>query len=237
MTQAMKVWVSGGGGFVGSNIVQAALDGGHEVVTTARTWQAPADAPYLVESVDMTDEAQVRSSIDGFEPDLVIHCAIMNDWHQMYADREAAWASYVHATRFTQGGANNADATYVLVSTDWVYDGTQPGAHEETPPNPINLYGSLKLASEMVALENGGAVARVSGVTVHGVGGPRNQHAGDPVTGVGVRRDNAVDRRAPRRRRVPLLRGRFGDSPGVGGLDVRCVRFGRVAVAVRPARS
>jgi len=164
MTQAMKVWVSGGGGFVGSNIVQAALDGGHEVVTTARTWQAPADAPYLVESVDMTDEAQVRSSIDGFEPDLVIHCAIMNDWHQMYADREAAWASYVHATRFTQGGANNADATYVLVSTDWVYDGTQPGAHEETPPNPINLYGSLKLASEMVALENGGAVARVSGV-------------------------------------------------------------------------
>ena len=82
----------------------------------------------------------------------------------MYADREAAWASYVHATRFTQRGSVASNATYVLVSTDWVFDGTQVGAHEETPPNPINLYGTLKLASEMVALEGGGAVARVSGV-------------------------------------------------------------------------
>jgi len=112
----------------------------------------------------MTDEAQARGSIEAFDPDLVIHCAIMNDWDQMYADREAAWASYVHATRFTQAGAIGSDATYVLVSTDWVFDGTQSGAHEETPPNPINLYGTLKLASEMVSLENGGAVARVSGV-------------------------------------------------------------------------
>ncbi|MEM9134012.1 MAG: sugar nucleotide-binding protein [Actinomycetota bacterium] len=160
----MKVWISGGGGFVGSNIVQAALDGGHDVLTTANTWTAPEGAPYAVESVDMCDEASVRTSLDAFEPDLVIHCAIMNDWHQMYADREAAWASYVEATRHTQAGAAAAEATYVLVSTDWVYDGTQAGAHEETPPNPINLYGTLKLASEMVALERGGAVARVSGV-------------------------------------------------------------------------
>ena len=160
----MRVWISGGGGFVGSNIVAAALDAGHQVVTTARTWRPPDGAPYQTQSVDMIDEAQVRASIDPFEPDLVIHCAIMNDWQQMYADREAAWAAYVHATRFTQEGAAACDATYVLVSTDWVFDGTQGGAHEETPPNPINLYGTLKLASEMVALERGGAVARVSGV-------------------------------------------------------------------------
>ena len=91
----MKVWISGGGGFVGSNIVQAALDAGHDVLTTANTWRPPADAPYAVETVDMTNEASVRNSIDPYEPDLVIHCAIMNDWNQMYADREAAWASYV----------------------------------------------------------------------------------------------------------------------------------------------
>jgi dTDP-4-dehydrorhamnose reductase len=52
----------------------------------------------------------------------------------------------------------------VLVSTDWVFDGTQSGADEATPPNPVNLYRVMKLASEMVTLERGGAVARISGV-------------------------------------------------------------------------
>lgn len=161
----MRVWVSGGGGFVGSNIVAAAVAADHQVLTTAHTFTPPADARYQVDTVDMTDEAVVRESIGQFEPDLVIHCAIMNDWDRMYADRVTAWESYVVATRSTvQAAKREADASYVLVSTDWVFDGTQAGATEDTPPNPVNLYGTLKLAAEMVALENEGAVARVSGV-------------------------------------------------------------------------
>ena len=160
----MRVWISGGGGFVGSNVVRAAVNAGCEVVTTANTWVPPDDVAYSVESVDMTNRDAVSASIGAFNPDTVIHVAIMNDWQQMYSDRVAAWDAYVGATRATMYEAKNVDSSYVLVYTDWVFDGTQAGAHEETPPNPINLYGSLKLASEMVALEGGGAVARVSGV-------------------------------------------------------------------------
>lgn len=160
----MRVWVSGGGGFVGSNIVRAAVDGGHEVLTTAHTFTAPADAKYAVESVDMTDAGAVETSIGEFAPDTVIHCAIMNDWDAMYGDRRASWDAYVGATRATAYASINNDASFVLVSTDWVFDGTQSRADEDTPPNPVNLYGTLKLASEMVSLEAGGAVARVSGV-------------------------------------------------------------------------
>jgi dTDP-4-dehydrorhamnose reductase len=54
----------------------------------------------------------------------------------------------------------------VLVSTDWVFDGTQSGAAEDEPPNPINAYGFLKAASELVVTERAarGTVARVAGV-------------------------------------------------------------------------
>jgi dTDP-4-dehydrorhamnose reductase len=161
----MRVWISGGGGFVGSNIVRASVDAGHETLTTAHTFVPPTDAAYQVAPVDMTDERSVRQNIEQFDPDIVIHCAIMNDWNRMYADRDASWAAYVGATQSTVRAAHSdVDAAYVLVSTDWVFDGTQAGADEGTPPNPINLYGTLKLTSEMVALEAGGAVARVSGV-------------------------------------------------------------------------
>lgn len=43
----MRVWISGGGGFVESNIVRAAVDGGHDVLTTAHTFVAPSNAAYV----------------------------------------------------------------------------------------------------------------------------------------------------------------------------------------------
>ena len=114
--------------------------------------------------MDLTDAAAVATSVRAFAPDVVVHSAILNDWARMYADRQLAWDTYVEATRSTIDAADEVGAAYVLVSTDWVFDGTQGGADESTPPNPINLYGFLKFASEMVVLERGGAVGRVSGV-------------------------------------------------------------------------
>ena len=159
----MRLWLTGGTGFVGSNVLEA-LDAGHEVTTTVNTFIPPPDAPYTTELVEMTDAAAVMESVKAFEPDVVVHCAILNDYQSMYADRTVGWDAYVGATRATLAASRAVDASYVLVSTDWVFDGTQSGADEATPPNPINLYGMFKFASEMVTLEGGGAVARVSGV-------------------------------------------------------------------------
>lgn len=156
--------MTGGTGFVGSNIVHAAAGAGHDVMTTTHSFRPPPDAGYLADPVDMTDNAAVAASVDRFSPDLVVHCAILNDFDAMYADRRAAWEAFVDATRYTADAAAAAGASFVLVSTDWVFDGTQGGADESTPPNPVNLYGVLKMASEIVALERDGAVARVSGV-------------------------------------------------------------------------
>ena len=60
-------------------------------------------------------------------------------------NRRAAWDGYVGATRNVVDAAG--DAQVVLISTDWVFDGTQAGATEDEPPNPINVYGFLKAAS------------------------------------------------------------------------------------------
>ena len=160
----MRLWLTGGTGFVGSNIVHAATAAGHDVLTTTHSFQPPPDAAYRAERVDMTDGAAVGASVADFDPDVVVHCAILNDFDGMYSDRRASWDAFVGATRSTAEAAASVGASFVLVSTDWVFDGTQAGADETTPPNPVNLYGVLKVASEMVALERGGAVARVSGV-------------------------------------------------------------------------
>ena len=66
----------------------------------------------------------------------------------------------------------------ILISTDWVFDGTGTAA-EDTPPNPVNAYGFLKAACELVVEERAarGAVARISAVQGGGTA-PRGQDHG-----------------------------------------------------------
>ena len=95
-----------------------------------------------------------------------MHAAILNDPVAMAADKRAAWAAYAGATRNVVDAANAAGAHVVLVSTDWVFDGTQGPAPEDAPPGPVNQYGFLKAASELIVAERAqrGTVARVAGV-------------------------------------------------------------------------
>ncbi|NIV30740.1 MAG: sugar nucleotide-binding protein, partial [Anaerolineae bacterium] len=85
---------------------------------------------------------------------------------RIYADRALGWLSYVESTRHLTRAANEVGAKMILVSSDWVFDGTQTLADETTPPNPINYYGVLKVVGETLLAATGGnwAVARVAGV-------------------------------------------------------------------------
>jgi dTDP-4-dehydrorhamnose reductase len=148
----MRVWLSGGSGFVGGHLVEAFDD-----------VLAPSHA-----DVDLTDADAVRRSVAAYRPDVIVHAAILNDFARL--PREG-WRAYVGATRNVVDAANGA--LVILVSTDWVFSGP---AREDTPTDPVNLYGMLKAASELVVGERG-AVARLSAVQSLR-GAPRNQDAG-----------------------------------------------------------
>ena len=167
----MRVFLTGGRGFVGSNVAAVFEAECEELLAPDR------------EQLDVTDAAAVAASVAAFRPDAIVHCAILNDFGALYTRRRDAWEVYVGSTRALADAANHNGAQLVLVSTDWVFDGTQGGADEATPPNPINAYGFLKAASELVLAERAtlGAVARLSGVNgIHRAhpDAPRRQDAG-----------------------------------------------------------
>ena len=162
----MRVFLTGASGFVGSNIAHVFAEHGAELLAPSRA------------QVDVTDADAVARSVAAFAPDAVVHCAILKDFGRLYTHRCEAFGAYVGATRNVVDAANAAGAQVVLVSTDWVFDGTQSGATETEPPNPINAYGFLKAASELVVQEraNHGAVARVAGVN-----GVHRARPGEPL--------------------------------------------------------
>jgi dTDP-4-dehydrorhamnose reductase len=168
----MRIYVTGASGFVGSNFAHVfAHEHGAEVV-------APGH-----EHVELTDELVVRRSVLATRPDAIVHAAIWNDPARLRSDRRRAWEAYVGATRNVVAAANAIDAPVVLISTDWVFDGTQGPATESEPPNPINTYGFLKACSELIVRENAarGTIARIAGVQgLHRArpSAPRAQDAG-----------------------------------------------------------
>jgi dTDP-4-dehydrorhamnose reductase len=172
--------VTGATGFVGGTVAAVLAAKGHDVVCLVR--REPGDAfPWPSRVVDVQDVDSLARALAG--ADAVAHLAIWNDLHGMYADRRRGWDGYVGLTRRVVDAANEAGARVGLVSTDWVFDGTGHLADEEEPPNPVNLYGFLKAASELVVLERAraGFVARVGGVQgLHQTqaAGPRSQDCG-----------------------------------------------------------
>ena len=115
----MRIYLTGASGFVGSNLAHVfAHEHGAEVV-------APGH-----EHVELTDELVVRRSVLATRPDAIVHAAIWNDPAALDSDRRRAWDAYVGATRNVVAAANAVDAHVVLISTDWVFDGTQSPASE-----------------------------------------------------------------------------------------------------------
>ena len=150
----MKLLLTGASGFVGSNLAAVFAGAGAELRDPGHR------------ELDLTDRAATLRAVAAEPPDAIVHAAILNDPAAMAADRRAAREAYVGATRNLVDAANAAGAHIVLVSTDWVFDGTQGPVPEDAPPNPVNQYGFLKAASELVVSERAerGTIARIAGV-------------------------------------------------------------------------
>ncbi len=159
-----KIAITGSTGFVGSNISSVLLARGHEVLGLGR--RTPVVAPnWQVKVVDFTDANSIAEALQGF--DAVVHCAIANDFNKLVDDRIYAYDSYVGLTQSVTRAANAAGVKPILISTDWVMDGTQHRVPETDPGNPINFYGALKILSEQVIRDlapQNGAICRIAGV-------------------------------------------------------------------------
>lgn len=175
-----RVAVTGATGFVGGTVAGVLADQGHDVICLVRR-DPGEDFPWPWELTDTGSVADLERVLDHV--DAVAHLAILNDFALMYADRRAGWDGYVGMTERIVDAANVTGSQVALISTDWVFDGVGHLYPEDFPPNPVNYYGVLKVASELAVLNRAdrGFVARVGGVQgLHQTQkhGPRTQDVG-----------------------------------------------------------
>ncbi len=150
----MRVLITGASGFVGSHLVAALRERGHEAVRTER--HAAEDSLLL----DVTRPLEVRETLARVRPDAVAHLAAQAFVPASLADPEATFAvnatgtlHLLEAVRLAQSAG--VKPRVLVVSSADVYGAQAPGAYplrETVAPLPSSPYAASKVAAEALTL-------------------------------------------------------------------------------------
>ncbi|XP_048190155.1 methionine adenosyltransferase 2 subunit beta isoform X2 [Perognathus longimembris pacificus] len=115
------------------------------------------------EQVNLLDSEAVHQIIHNFQPHVVVHCAAERRPDVVESQPDAATQLNVEASGNLAKEAAAVGAFLIYISSDYVFDGTNPPYSEDATPAPLNLYGKTKLEGEKAVLENnvGAPVLRI----------------------------------------------------------------------------
>ncbi|MFG0255198.1 MAG: dTDP-glucose 4,6-dehydratase [Rhodopirellula sp. JB053] len=167
-----RLLITGGAGFIGSNLVRMALAGGHQVLNVdaltyagnlASLSDVEANPNYRFAHVDITDAAAVDATINDYQPDAIMHLAA-----ESHVDRSIDGPGQFIQTnvigtfnllqsslkhyRSLEGDAKDR-FRFLHVSTDEVYGslGDDGLFTETTPYDPHSPYSASKASSDHLA--------------------------------------------------------------------------------------
>ncbi|MCP1660261.1 dTDP-4-dehydrorhamnose reductase [Neisseria perflava] len=104
-------------------------------------------------SLDITNAAAVNNMVHSFQPDAIVNAAAYTAVDKAESEPAAAFAVNAAAVHNLAIAAHGAQARFIHVSTDYVFDGQAKTPYREySPTNPQSIYGKSKLAGELLAL-------------------------------------------------------------------------------------
>lgn len=142
----MRILVTGKNGQLGRSIQKIV-----NTDTKIGNNQSPNDFIFVGrEELDLSSESSINQYFDNNDKfDIIINCAAYTQVDK--AEQEAELAKQINhlAVKQLASIANILQAKLIHISTDYVFDGESNEPYLETDtPNPINVYGTTKLAGE-----------------------------------------------------------------------------------------
>ncbi len=146
----MKIMVTGGAGFIGSHVVDAYIDAGHDVfvvddLSTGKRGNVNPQARLY--AIDITDDAELNEIMSRERPEVVSHqAAKANVRESMVKPRLYAQVNVIGSLNLLEAARRHGVRKMVYASTGGAVYG-EPRylpADEEHPTDPLDPYGASK---------------------------------------------------------------------------------------------
>ena len=104
-----------------------------------------------LQTLDITDKEAVLAKVREIKPYFIVNCAAYTNVDGCEVNQELAMAVNGTAVANIAESAKEQDATFIHISTDYVFAGDMPVDKiysEDMEPNPVSAYGRTKLVGE-----------------------------------------------------------------------------------------
>jgi len=133
----MRILVTGSTGQLGSEVLGAFSQSGHEIIAPVR------------QELDFLNPDEVADRVRRLQPDWVINCAAYTQVDRAESEVEQAFVINRDSVAQLAGAVAGYGGNLLQVSTDFVFDGEQSRPYrEEDDARPLGVYGRSKWEGE-----------------------------------------------------------------------------------------
>lgn len=155
----MKVLVLGAQGMLGKDLVEIFAPE-YEVI------------PWGLAEIDITHEKETIEKIKRIRPQAIINCAAYTDVDGCEANQERAFLVNAEGAKHVALASAAADSRLIHLSTDYVFNGRATTPYkEDSPTDPMSIYGQSKLRGEVYIRQIGGNHLIIRTAWLYGRGG------------------------------------------------------------------
>jgi dTDP-4-dehydrorhamnose reductase len=147
----MKILITGANGFVAYYLIQLLLAQENTIVIA--TGKGGCRLPFSQEnfvytSLDFTDAVETKNVLSHYMPAHIIHAGGISKPDDCELNKPLAHKINVEGTKNVLEAAQSIQASFLLVSTDFVFDGKTGFCKETDAVQSVNYYGQTKIEAE-----------------------------------------------------------------------------------------